>query len=224
MASRVWLEAVVVALGAAAMGCSSGSGLLKDGGGGSSPDAAATGGASGHDAGTSGAPGHDAGASGGGAGADAAPDHVTSIHDAAVDTGAADGPPLGACLGVCLETFLFDCQKSVGCTTTTSGADTFICYSNGVKEKKTNGPTAIEGTVKNANGDVCYSYTRTATVQAYMDLGGHTVAELDEGATDLLYTVMCGSEPPHEIYLGAPACAERQAISFQTCTPGACSF
>lgn len=201
-----------------AAGCSSGSPSQADADANPDGPPAGVGGTNGG----GGSGGRDGGA---GAAADAAVDQrADALGETGRDAGT-DGFPLGACLGVCLETLLQDCQKAIGCTSAASGSQTDLCYVNGVRERQTTSAAGIQGTVKRADGSVCYSYLRTTNVQSYFDAQGQPVGQLTAGATDLLYTATCSADPaPRPVDLGVPACAERRAISLQTCTPGACTF
>jgi hypothetical protein len=158
---------------------------------------------------------------------DSTADTGAAPMDGASDVGAGDATeaqPLGACLGVCLETFTSACPKVVGCTTSMANGKTNICYANGVKEQRTIDGNMTDGTVKKADGSVCYRWTRTSATQNYLDLAGTTVAEVMNGATNNLYVVTCGAGGPRQIDLSSDECSATRAVALQTCTPGDCTF
>lgn len=170
--------------------------------------------------------------SGGARGDGASPEDVAREADGAFD-GPAEGPSdaageasgSGACLGDCFEALTSACPMVTGCVTATAGAQTVICYANGVKELKQVDGANVDGTVKRANGDLCYHFTLTGTDETFMDPAGQTVAKLNGGATATLYTAICEpGDVMRSVDLSTPACSSTLAVAAQTCAAGACAW
>jgi hypothetical protein len=144
---------------------------------------------------------------------------IADAHDDAHDE-PTDSSLRGDCLGACFQTLTAPCPTVPGCTTSTMGMQTVVCYSNGVKELKQIDGQNVDGTVKKANGDVCYRWVLAGTDETFMDVAGDTVAQLKSGPTDVLYTSTC--EPGavmKDVDLSTPECSMLYAISAQKCTP-----
>jgi hypothetical protein len=140
---------------------------------------------------------------------------------------APDAGGLGACFGVCLESFLFPCSK-VGqpCTRTSVSATlTNTCYANGVKQQQTllSGPIYVMATVKRPDGAICYQSARLSTTQDIADAAGDLIAHLDYSADNVHVIVDCGGTVT-VADLGSAACAAFSASSAEVCATGSCTW
>jgi hypothetical protein len=147
-------------------------------------------------------------------------------------TGAQDtdgGSGLGACLGVCLETFFAQCQKvGQGCmTATTSSGQVNNCYDNGVKQAEIQSSSGTTLVVQTPAGHTCYESDLAATIETIKDLDDKMIAQITHVSPTQL-TVDCygadGSVATTHADLSTPACAGYYASTTQTCTAGSCTF
>ena len=146
-------------------------------------------------------------------------------------TGIDSGPQgLGACLGVCLETFFAECPRvNMTCVTEsittdpTHWTDT-TCYANGVKRRQSLNDTIEMITVRKTDGSVCYNAVLDSAkaMEDFTDGAGNVVAHIDFGSPTTIETITCRDGSVTHTDLASPPCAAYLAGT-RVCT-GTCSW
>lgn len=189
--------------------------------------------------GSDGKPGVDASGGVGGQGSIDAPidqagldAHADGVTNGDAPTGTDSGPQaLGACLGVCLETFFAECPRvDMSCVTESITTDPThwmetTCYANGVKRRQSFNDMIQTIAVRKADGSVCYNAVLDSSnaIEDFRDGSGALVAHIDFGTPTTIETITCRDGSVTHTDLASPPCAAYLAGT-AVCTAGTCGW
>jgi hypothetical protein len=158
--------------------------------------------------------------------------HADGATGGDAPSGMDSGPQaLGACLGVCLETFFAECPRiNMACVTESVTTDPThwmdtTCYANGVKRRQSLNDTIEMITVRKVDGSVCYNamLDSAKATEDFTDGAGNLVAHIDFGSPSTIETITCRDGSVTHTDLASPPCAAYLAGT-AVCTAGTCSW
>ena len=132
----------------------------------------------------------------------------------------------GGCAISCIASLIAACPYlGVSCVSSTDGSLTYSCYSNGVKTLlHTYSNNGFAGTVKRANGDICYQFTYLGNEEVFADSNNAVQATITydyDAVGD--NRVICRDKTAVQYPNTAPACVGNEP-GLMDCPPGTCTW